>query len=677
MTQTSIELQRIVFPEQGDLQQSTQLFFRGDMSGTSPEDRLIPEDRKWDFTVKDGVRVQDNRFPKRYFGGQDEQADSANGVRYDVEEKCLKIPAGQLADLSCYLNMFSAAKWMKYTFAENIVLDLDIQGDAVIDVIAYRLDDFSTLKQVETFQNNRRNCKKDNSLKARLLASLDHSSPDRQRVSIAIGNPDATLVGFVITAKSDVRLFGGAWSASVDQQFKRTVDLCLATTTFRKEEFITHNIGLVKDMLEDDPNLAQHFKMLVIDNGQTLQADELEDEHVKVFGNVNVGGSGGFARGMIEALNLDQRPTHILIMDDDVVILAESIRRMVALLTIMRPEYQDCYISGAMLRLEAPDVQHEDIGFINEGGFYASKKGVHSLRTVIDCAANEVEWPDFKHEYAAWWYCCIPMQFVSPETLPIPFFIRGDDVEYSIRNNAQVISLNGICVWHLGFTNKFSAQMEYYQVVRNSFIVQAFHSSCDSVDFLDNCHRLITSTANEFAYDYADLILDAIEDFLEGPSIIEEPNGLEIIRKKGEKNESLVPLSEVWSGEIDFSGMFEETSGLFKYPRILQRKLTTFSNNGQLHFGFLVGNGIGFTPYDWDYYFQPIFMKDQVISVNPGDLTACVRKRDPERYAQVHQREAEVFARYRAEYPQVRKAYLDAYPKLTSIGFWKSYLGID
>ena len=36
---------------------------------------------------------------------------------------------------------------------------------------------------------------------------------------------------------------------------------------------------------------------------------------------------------------------------------------------------------------------------------------------------------------------------------------RGDDVEFSIANNAKFITMNGICIWHMGFAAKFNMAM--------------------------------------------------------------------------------------------------------------------------------------------------------------------------------------------------------------------------
>lgn len=55
--------------------------------------------------------------------------------------------------------------------------------------------------------------------------------------------------------------------------------------------------------------------------------------HIYYHRNKNVGGSGGFTRGMIESIRQKPKATHVLLMDDDVVVLSESIKRTYCVFT--------------------------------------------------------------------------------------------------------------------------------------------------------------------------------------------------------------------------------------------------------------------------------------------------------------------------------------------------------
>ena len=59
-------------------------------------------------------------------------------------------------------------------------------------------------------------------------------------------------------------------------------------------------------------------------------------------------------------------------------------------------------------------------------------------------------------KYAAWWFCCFSVNNVKKRGLPSPFFIKGDDIEYSLRNESKIINLNGLAVWHEDFSGKYN-----------------------------------------------------------------------------------------------------------------------------------------------------------------------------------------------------------------------------
>lgn len=105
--------------------------------------------------------------------------------------------------------------------------------------------------------------------------------------------------------------------------------------------------------------------------------------------------------------------------------------------------------------------------------------------------------------------------------------------------------------------------------------------------------------------------------------------------------------------------------------------MVTFSRNGQERFQALVGDKLGFAPHDWEYNHETIFFKDRLLVVNPGNLTGLIRERNPERFAEVVERRNRVFAKYEEMHEQVNEEYRKAYPTLTSIAFWKNYLGIE
>lgn len=59
----------------------------------------------------------------------------------------------------------------------------------------------------------------------------------------------------------------------------------------------------------------------------------------------------------------------------------------------------------------------------------------------------------------------------------MPFFIKGDDVEYGMRAAEELILMSGIAVWHQDFAGKYTGILEYY-IKRNLAIVSSLW--CDA-----------------------------------------------------------------------------------------------------------------------------------------------------------------------------------------------------
>lgn len=160
------------------------------------------------------------------------------------------------------------------------------------------------------------------------------------RVTVPVPRTDKQVVGFVLQAREAICLKRGVYYTMVDESQVNPVVLALCTTTFKKEDYIIPNIEMVKEeIIASDEPIASHFQMFVIDNGQTLDGEALSTDQVHVIPNKNVGGSGGFARGMMEAMASDTGVTHVLLMDDDVSVSTESIKRTFNLLSLCKGKY--------------------------------------------------------------------------------------------------------------------------------------------------------------------------------------------------------------------------------------------------------------------------------------------------------------------------------------------------
>src|SRR5215218_7300024 len=108
--------------------------------------------------------------------------------------------------------------------------------------------------------------------------------------------------------------------------------------------------------MDREPVLRDRVDIVVVDNGRSLQPDDLDLAHVTLLPNPNLGGAGGFARGLMH-LRAEGRVTHVLFMDDDVSFDPDLVVRIVRLLSYAS-DPQLC-IAGAMLVREQPTLLFE------------------------------------------------------------------------------------------------------------------------------------------------------------------------------------------------------------------------------------------------------------------------------------------------------------------------------
>lgn len=76
----------------------------------------------------------------------------------------------------------------------------------------------------------------------------------------------------------------------------------------------------------------------------------------------------------------------------------------------------------------------------------------------------------------------MPIKRIKEIGYPLPVFIKGDDMEYGIRNHRPWIHMNGIGVWHQSFANKQNHIVEYFND-RNMMILEHFAEGCNRFTF--------------------------------------------------------------------------------------------------------------------------------------------------------------------------------------------------
>ncbi|WP_026665248.1 glycosyltransferase [Butyrivibrio sp. FC2001] len=573
----------------------------------------------------------------------------------DDENHSLVLGYGQKVDFTTYINACSYKKWKEYTNAGILKIYLEVEGKCNIQFVGY----------------SRNNC----DVERRDYALIRNDNTERTIIEYQYPNNDEYMNGFELFAKDRCVFYGGYYTAECEEDKLNEVNLCIATPTCYKEKFIEKNINLIRsELIDSGEEISDHLFIHVVDNGRTLSETEISGKNIFLHPNSNSGGAGGFARGMIESMHQERNATHVLLMDDDILILPESIRRTYFLLKLLKNEYEESFISGAMLYYEEPYSQHEDIGTITPYCTFVPLKPKFDHRDIEDNLANEDFFIKQPNEYAGWWYCCIPISVIKKNGLPLPIFIRCDDIEYSLRCNANILTMNGIAVWHMGFVKKYNGAFDKYQQCRNLLIDKACSEMLGNVDLDIFIHRSFRTQMLKYNYDAAELVLRAFEDYVKGPDFLKENRGEEIVRENMKLNDKLEPLSNF--GCVHMQNLFD---CYYDPPR-------TFKNKWLLR---LTYNGHYFIPIKWlkknpaviafDDTYQPEKMTlcKNHLEVNPYDQTGKMLTIDKKRFMDLYKRYRKVRKYYLKNKPKIIKQYRDEKKNLTSEEFWKKYLMME
>ena len=608
------------------------------------------------------LKVEDHmaEYPEVYY-----RTDTVAGgfVQFDEDESALAIKGK--ADFLTYFNCCSIAKWRKYANVQKAMLHLEISGDAA--TVQFRGMSHKDSGPVVLAEGQR------------LLGGVEQEN-GRMIYEVEVPVSDKDIVGFALQVRGTAYLHNAFYFAEVDEADINPVKLALSTTTFKKEQYIVPNIDLVKrEVLASADPIATAFHMFVVDNGCTLDAEALTGDGVTVLPNKNVGGAGGFARGMMESLASPEGFTHVLLMDDDVKVSAESLKRTYNLLALAQGKYKGAFINGAMLAIEEPNLQFEDVSLVIKSGAYRRvKKEKLYVDRIEDVAENESIDVEVENAYGAWWYSCIPLNEVREHGLPLPLFVRCDDVEYGMRTKPTYMTMNGICVWHEGFEGRFRPSVDCYQYIRNFMIMIAMDDCASEKMFVARWERNIRLHMRTMEYDTVELFLDGMEDYLKGPQYLAEVSGEELMKKNGAKNEKMAPIEDFDQKMI--ASMKHSKRAFGGESRVGQflRFWRTLPYDRHLLPDALLRDKPQAVFYSGLSVLSPRTMATKtLVAFDLDGKNAAIRHMDRGRYQELMDRFSRLKKQHAEHSAEVRPAYKEAKSWLTSWDFWNEYLDTD
>lgn len=286
----------------------------------------------------------------------------------------------------------------------------------------------------------------------------------------------------------------------------RDITPAIIFCTYKREDYLFANLK----RLEACKDYISH--VIVVDNGQSVKLDDsFSKDYITVIPNKNLGGTGGFTRGMIEAK--EKGYSHIFIMDDDITLIPEVVNKTISLISCLNNEHKNDWLGYSMLPHSRPTTQYE-LGTRWNGVRMRLNNRDLNLETVDNILANQI---NVNYNYSAWWSLIMPISVLEEYGYPFPFFIKFDDIEYGLRRKKEEIILtNGFAVWHQDFDEKLHPSLEYY-LYRNALVTNALH------DKHPLCHSLMRYMGKKVKFFFKlkpnemEMMDLGINDFLKGP----------------------------------------------------------------------------------------------------------------------------------------------------------------
>ena len=564
----------------------------------------------------------------------------------------IKLHKGASIHFDTYFNSFSVEKWFKYTNIYDIKLTLKIKGNVRIEL--YRKEKVGLNIEQEYVQET--------------ICQTEEIS--EITLNFATISQNGIYAFSIIGEKGTSEFFGGYYSADISSTKVRKIKLAINICTFNREKIVEKNLQLLKSRSE----LFNSVEVFITDNAGTLDTDKLDAEKIHVYRNKNVGGTGGFTRGLMEINTIREEKgiTHVLLMDDDVIIDPEVIFRTINILSCVKEQYYEAFLGGAMLRLDQRNIQIESGALWNGGDICSLKNGL-DLIDVAACLFNEFE---EQPQFNAWWYCVFPLDIVTDTNLPVPIFIRGDDVEYGLRNMKYLILMNGICVWHEPFEKKYSSFLFYY-ILRNKLIVNSLHGiAMKRQQLIKLLEKQVMEQVRLYRYKNANLLMEGVEDFLKGVKWLANQDGEDLHKKvvnSGYKLQYLEELEET----VHFSYPMYEDSISAKNPTTFKYYiLHKCTINGILLLPSSKARLFNIVPVEGVKDIS-VYRTDKVLNYDYNSRKGFLTYKNPCEAKKTIGRFKKICKKIRSEYDKAVRDYAINGKTLMTREFWEKYLQLN
>lgn len=410
-----------------------------------------------------------------------------------------------------FFNAFPASYWRRWTAAKTVRFTVSIVGNAKISV--FRSTGRGLIYPV-----------------AERVVQTEDSA-----VSVCVDVPMVGLMDggyFWFDAESldgPVTVTDAAWAVPRSARTaEHDTSMSIAITTFNRAAYCMNQLRAIagssalRKRLDTVYCTDQGSDLVCEQEGFTEVSADL-GKQLTYIQQANLGGSGGFSRGMYETVKAGDSD-FVLLLDDDAVSEPESILR-----SIQFSDYtiRPVLVGGGMFHLDNRTMLYTQGERINPQRMwmYPSKSmGYNHDFSVEPLRDSPDRHQRIDEDFNGWWMCLIPVAVMKKIGLSLPVFIKFDDIEYGLRAGKAgfpTVCLPGVAVWHQAWHDKDPARSwEEYFTERNRWIAAL-------LTYPDTPPRMLLETLYgdaslglRFVYSAMALHHMALKDIMRGPQYL-------------------------------------------------------------------------------------------------------------------------------------------------------------
>lgn len=410
-----------------------------------------------------------------------------------------------------FFNAFPASYWRRWTAVKTVRFTASIVGNAKISI--FRSTGRGLIYPV-----------------AERVVQTEDSA-----VSVCVDVPMVGLMDggyFWFDAESldgPVTVTDAAWAVPRSARTaEHDTSMSIAITTFNRAAYCINQLRAIagssalRKRLDTVYCTDQGSDLVCEQEGFTEISADL-GQQLTYIQQANLGGSGGFSRGMYETVKAGDSD-FVLLLDDDAVSEPESILR-----SIQFSDYtiRPVLVGGGMFHLDNRTMLYTQGERINPQRMwmYPSKSmGYNHDFSVEPLRDSPDRHQRIDEDFNGWWMCLIPVAVMRKIGLSLPVFIKFDDIEYGLRAGKAgfpTVCLPGVAVWHQAWHDKDPARSwEEYFTERNRWIAAL-------LTYPDTPPRMLLETLYgdaslglRFVYSAMALHHMALKDIMRGPQYL-------------------------------------------------------------------------------------------------------------------------------------------------------------